>query len=312
MTLKKEDRIYVAGHRGMAGSAIVRKLMANGFENLLLPERSALDLLDSAAVQHFFDEEQPQIVILAAAKVGGIQANISAPVEFMLNNLTIQHHVISQSYLHGVRQLVFLGSSCIYPRDCPQPMKETDLLTGKLEPTNEGYALAKITGLKLLEYYFRQYGFRSISLIPCNLYGTNDSYDPAHAHVLSALIRKFVDAKNCNADEVTIWGTGLARREFMHVDDLASAVLHYMLHFDHAGPVNIGWGTDLAIHELVDMIKTQLGFKGRVLWDKSRPDGMMRKCMDVSHMRNAGFLPEITLEEGITRTVMEYKNLLFE
>ncbi|WP_442587811.1 GDP-L-fucose synthase family protein [Pedobacter sp. AW31-3R] len=309
MSLHKKDRIYVSGHTGMVGSAIVRMLQMKGFRNLILTDREELDLLDSNAVKQFFFACRPDIVILAAAKVGGIQANISSPVEFLLNNLTIQNNVISHSYLHGVRELLFFGSSCIYPKNCSQPMKEEHLLHGELEPTNEGYALAKISGLKLLEYYHKQYGFNSISLIPCNLYGTNDSFNPEHAHVLSSLVKKFVDAKCDKLGQVEIWGTGVAKREFMHVDDLAAAALYFMENYNHSPLINIGWGEEVSIKQLVNLIQTEVSFEGEIIWNSSKPDGMLRKCMDVSKMRNAGFKPEIVLKDGIRRTISEYENL---
>jgi len=309
MQLNKDDKIYVSGHTGMAGSAIVRKLRSEGFKNLLLCSRSALDLMDLAAVKKFFKEYKPDYVILAAAKVGGIQANIRQPVEFLLDNITIQNNIINQSYNNGVKKIVFLGSSCIYPKDCLQPMKEEYLLTGELEPTNEGYALAKIAGLKLLEFYKKQYGFQSLSLMPCNLYGTNDSFNIEQAHVLSSLVKKFSDAKKNHLEEVTVWGTGISRREFMHVDDLANAILYLMEHYDSSNFINVGWGKDVSIRELAEMISKEIGFEGKIYWDTTKPDGMRRKCMNVSKMKAAGFNPNISLTSGIKQTIMEYKNL---
>lgn len=291
----------------MYGSAIVRKLKMNGYNNLILKDRTELDLMDSNKVAVFFEENKPDFVFLAAAKVGGIQANIDNPVDFFYNNLTIQNNIIHQSYLNGVQKLVFLGSSCIYPKECPQPMKEEYLLTGKLEPTNEGYALAKISGLKMLEYYFKQYGFKSISLMPCNLYGTNDSFHPQHAHVLSSLIKKFVDAVDTNANKVEVWGTGIAMREFMHVDDAADAAVYFAENFEDPNFINVGWGEDLSIKDLVGIIKDEIGFTGEVIWDETKPNGMLKKCMDVTKMKNNGFSPKITLKEGIKKTIAEYK-----
>jgi GDP-L-fucose synthase len=293
----------------MYGSAIVRNLKQNGFTNLILKDRKALDLMDLTAVKTFFEEYKPEYVFLAAAKVGGIQANIASPVDFFFDNVTIQNNVIHQAYLNGVKKLIYLGSSCIYPKECPQPMKEEYLLTGKLEPTNEGYALAKICGLKLLEYYHTQQNFKSISLMPCNLYGTNDSFHAEHAHVLSSLIRKFVDAVDANASTVEIWGTGIAMREFMHVDDAAEAAVSLAQTYDDPKFVNVGWGIDISIKDLVEMIRKEVDFEGEVRWDASKPNGMLKKCMDVSKMKEIGFMPKITLKEGIKQTIAEYRTL---
>lgn len=303
------DRIYVAGHRGMVGSALVRLLEKRGFNNLIKFSSKELDLRDFIAVKNFFDSERPDVVILAAARVGGIQANINHPAEFLYDNLAIQNNVIHQSHLHGVRKFCFLGSSCIYPRECPQPMKEEYLLTGPLEPTNEGYALAKIAGLKMVEYYRKQYGFRGISVMPSNLYGTNDSFDPLHSHVLSALVRKFVDAVDRGLDSVTIWGTGIARRELMHVDDAAEAILFLLDTYDSSQFINIGLGEDVTIRELVEMVSKSAGFAGEINWDDSKPDGMLRKCLDISRLKALGYTPRISLRDGIQRTITEYKDL---
>ena len=307
--MDKNDKIYVAGHNGMVGSAIVRRLREHRFDNLVLRSHSELDLIDCAAVDDFFKTQKPDIVILAAARVGGIQANIDFPAQFLYENLAIQNNVISRSHLYKVKQFCFLGSSCVYPRQCPQPMKEEYLLTGPLEPTNEGYALAKIAGLKMVEFYRRQYAFNSISVMPCNLYGTGDSFDPMHSHVLSALVKKFVDAAIDGAECVTVWGTGTAKREFMHVDDAAEATLFLMDHYDSDRFINIGWGRDIAIRELAELIAEKAGFKGRIIWDNSRPDGMARKCLDVSQMNDRGYEPKITLTEGVEKTIEEYKML---
>ena len=307
--MNKQDKIYVAGHRGMVGSAIVRLLEKRGFGNLLMPSRSELDLNDSLAVVEFFRTEKPDIVILAAARVGGIQANLDFPAEFLYENLAIQNNVIHQSYLHGVKKLCFLGSSCIYPRQCPQPMKEEYLLTGPLEPTNESYALAKITGLKMVQAYHKQYGLDGVSVMPCNLYGTNDNFDPEHSHVLSALVKKFIDAADSAAKSVTVWGSGRARREFMHVDDAAEAILFVMDHSELTGLVNVGTGSDVTIKELASLIAEKAGFKGKIDWDTSRPDGMPRKCMDVSQISRLGFTPKISLGQGVQKTIEEYRQL---
>ncbi|RLD37731.1 MAG: GDP-L-fucose synthase [Bacteroidetes bacterium] len=305
--LTKKSRIYVAGHNGMVGYALVCSLKRRGFDNLILRSRKELDLRDPSAVRHLFETENPDIVILAAARVGGIQANIDYPAEFLYENLAIQNNVIHQSYLHGVRKFCFLGSSCIYPLECPQPMKEEYLLTGPVEPTNEGYAIAKIAGLKMIEFYRREYGFPGISVVPCNLYGTNDSFDPVHGHVLASLVKKFVDAVDSRARKVTIWGTGKARREFMHVDDAANAILFLLEHYDSSQIINIGWGQDVSIRELAFLIAKKTGFKGELTWDTSRSDGMLRKCMDVSRMKDLGYIPKITLEDGVMKTIDEYK-----
>ena len=307
--MKKESRIYIAGHRGMVGSAILRKLKERGYGNLNCATHEDLDLTRQEQVEIFFDKEQPEYVFLAAARVGGIQANIDHPAEFLYENLAIQNNVIHQSCLHGVKKLCFLGSSCIYPRACPQPMKEEYLLTGPLEPTNEGYALAKIAGLKMVEFYRKQHDLPWISVMPCNLYGTNDSFDPLHSHVLSALVKKIIDAVDNKSKGVTIWGTGTARREFMHVDDAAEAFLFLMEQYDSERIINIGWGEDVSIKELAALIAEKADFQGDLIWDKSRPDGMPRKCMDVSRMKDLGYFPVITLEKGIEKTIAEYRDL---
>ena len=307
--MNQTDRIYIAGHNGMVGSAIVRLLEKRGFDNLILRSSKELDLRDFLAVGKFFKAEKPDVVILAAARVGGIQANIDHPADFLYENLAIQNNVIHQSYLNGVKKFCFLGSSCIYPRECPQPMKEEYLLTGPLEPTNEGYALAKIAGIKMIEFYRKQYGLHGISVMPCNLYGTNDSFDPLHAHVLSALVKKFVDAADNKAQSVTMWGTGTARREFMHVDDAAEAILFLMEYYDSPQLINIGWGEDVSIKELALLIAQKAGFEGELIWDTTKPDGMLRKCMDVSRIKTLGYASKITLKKGIQKTIEEYREL---
>lgn len=308
-SMNKSDKIYVAGHRGMVGSSVVRLLEKYGFTNLILRTREELDLRNFSAVKTFFDEERPDVVILAAARVGGIKANMDFPAEFLYDNLTIQNNVIHQAYLHEVKKFCFLGSSCVYPRECQQPMKEEYLLTGALEPTNEAYAIAKIAGLKLVQYYRKQHKFNGISIMPCNLYGTNDSFDPLHSHVLSALVKKFVDAVDSSVENVTVWGTGIARREFMHVDDAAAAIVFMTENYDAPKIINIGWGKDIPIKELAALIAKKSGFKGRLSWDSTKPDGMLRKCMDVSKMRTMGFSPKITIEEGIEKTIAEYQGI---
>jgi GDP-L-fucose synthase len=309
MLLSRSTKIYVAGHHGMVGSATLRLLKQQGFTKLTTATSTELDLTSQSAVDDFFIRERPKAVILCAAKVGGIQANIENPASFLLDNLQIQNNVMSASLEHGVKHFVFLGSSCIYPKESPQPMKEEYLLTGKLEPTNEGYAIAKIAGIKLLEGMHKQYGFNSISLMPCNLYGPNDSFDLQHSHVLSALVKRFEDARAAGAATVTLWGTGVARREFMHVDDMARAILFMMEHYEECGFINIGVGEDISIRELAEAVAAMTSFGGKILWDNSKPDGMLRKCMDVSRMKAMGFMPQITLDAGIKQMIEIYRAL---
>jgi GDP-L-fucose synthase len=307
--MNKNKKIYIAGHNGMVGSATMRLMQKEGYTNLIYKSSKELNLTDQAAVHSFFQNEKPEIVILAAAKVGGIQANIENPATFLVDNLNIQNNICQASLQHGVEKLVFLGSSCIYPKECPQPMKEEYLLTGKLEPTNEGYALAKIAGLKLLEGMHKQYGFNSISLMPCNLYGPNDSFDLKHSHVLSALVKRFTDAADNNDADITLWGTGIARREFLHVDDVAKAIVFMMENYSNPNFINIGCGYDVSIKELAEMIAAKTGFKGEIKWDSSKPNGMLRKCMDVSRQKEIGFEPQITLQQGVDQMIEIYKTL---
>jgi GDP-L-fucose synthase len=307
--IQKSSKVYIAGHRGMLGSAIHRAFLSQGFTNVITADKAQLNLLDQNKVNAFFKSEKPEFVILAAAKVGGINANMTYPAQFLYENLEIQNNVIHASFQNEVKKFVFLGSSCIYPKSCPQPMKEEYLLTGPLEPTNEGYALAKISGLKMLEFYNKQYGFESISLMPCNLYGPNDSFDLQHSHVLSALVKRFTDAKINNDDKITLWGTGVARREFMHVDDAAHSVLYMLQHYNSPEFINVGWGDDISIKELAHLIAQKVNFKGQIIWDSSKPDGMLRKCMDVSKMKNVGFNPQITLDKGIDQMIELYNTL---
>lgn len=306
--MEKESKIYVAGHRGLAGSAILRHLQGAGYVNLVTQTHNELDLCNQQAVADFFATEKPEYVFLAAGKVGGIQANIENPAPFLYDNLAIQMNVIHQAYLSGgVKKLLILGSSCIYPRECPQPMKEEYLLDGKLEPTNEGYALSKIVALKLGEFYKKQYGFNAIAIMPCNLYGQNDSFDPLHSHVLSATVRKFVDAVDEGRDKVVMWGTGNARREFLNVDDMADAALFMMEHYEGDTFINVGSGEDFSIRELAEKVAKHIGFEGEIEWDSTKPDGMMRKCLDVTRMQEMGFTPKISLDEGIDNVIAEYK-----
>lgn len=309
VAMKKDDKIFVAGHKGMVGSAIVRSLRSEGYANIITVIREELDLRNEKAVESFFESEKPDYVFLAAAKVGGIKANITYPVEFLRDNLMIQNNIIHQCYKTGVKKLVFLGSSCVYPRECPQPMKEEYLLTGPLEPTNEGYALAKIAGLRLVQYYYKEYGLKSICPMSCNLYGTGDSFDLDNSHVLAALVRKFVDAVNEEKDKVVLWGSGIARREFMHVDDLAMALLFLLERWDSPEIINVGSGEDVSIKELADMVSRKVGFKGKITWDTKMPDGMPKKCLDSSKLKALGFKPQIPLEEGIVMVIEDYRSL---
>ena len=304
--MKMNSRIYIAGHKGMVGSAIVRALIAQGYLNIITVSKKEVDLRISQQVERFFKSEQPDYVFLAAAKVGGIYANLTYPADFLYDNLMIQNNIIRYSSENSVKKLLFLGSSCIYPRDCPQPMKEEYLLSGPLEPTNEGYALAKISGLKLAQFYHQQYGLKSICPMPCNLYGTNDNFDPQKSHVLSALVKKFVDAVKLNLAKVVLWGSGAARREFMHVDDLANALLFLMEYYDSPTIINVGWGMDVSIKELANLIAKKAGYKGEIHWDLNMPDGMPRKCLDISAIHSLGFKPKISLEEGIDQVINEY------
>ncbi len=297
--MQKNSKIYIAGHKGMVGSAFVRKLQLEGYTNLILRTSGALDLTNQQAIISFFEEEQPEYVFLAAAKVGGIEANNTYRAQFLYENLMIQNNVIHQSYVHKVKKLLFLASSCIYPKLAPQPIKESYLLTGELEPTNEPYAIAKIAGVKLCENYNRQYGCNFISVMPTNLYGPNDNYDLKNAHVLPALLSKFHEAKQNNANTVEVWGTGTPKREFLHVDDLATACFHLMLTYQGNVAVNIGTGSDVSIKELAELIKKITHFKGNIVWNTSKPDGTPRKLLDVGLIHSLGWKHFIQLEEGI-------------
>ena len=300
--MNRDGLIFVAGHLGMVGAAVVRELRRQGYANLLLRTSAELDLRDQAAVNAFFAAEKPEYVVLAAAKVGGIHANNTYPAEFIRDNLQIEVNVIEAARTQGVKKLCFLGSSCIYPRLAPQPIPEDALLTGPLEPTNEWYAIAKIAGLKLCQAYRRQYGFDAIVLMPTNLYGPGDNYHPENSHVLPALLRRFHEAKVAGAPEVVVWGSGTPRREFLHADDLAAAVVHLMQVYSDEAPVNVGCGEDLSIRELAEMIADVVGYTGRIAWDASKPDGTPRKWLDVSRIRSLGWQPSIPLREGIAAT----------
>jgi len=309
-----DSKIYVAGHKGMVGSALVRKLQSVGYTNLILRTRQELDLLDQKAVANFFALEKPEYVILAAAKVGGILANNTYPADFLYQNLQIQNNVIHNAYLSGVKKLLFLGSSCIYPKSCPQPMKEEYLLTGELEPTNEAYAIAKIAGIKMCQSYNRQYGTNFIAVMPTNLYGPNDNFDPETSHLFAAFVRKFSEAKKNNAKSVKVWGTGVARREFLHVDDMADGCLFLLQNFNptkeqnEKGEIfcNLGTGQDLTVKELVEHFKQVLDYQGDLEWDSTKPDGMSQKLLDVSKMHDMGWRHTIDLDEGIKRTCEWY------
>jgi GDP-L-fucose synthase len=303
--MKTEDKIYIAGHRGMVGSALTRKLIAEGYQNLITKTSAQLDLRNQQAVNQFFQTEKPTHVFLAAAKVGGILANNTYRGEFLYDNLMIQNNIINAAKDNGVEKLMFLGSSCIYPKLAPQPLKEDYLLTGELEPTNEPYAIAKIAGIKLCDGYRHQYGCNFISVMPTNLYGPNDNYDLEKSHVLPALIRKFHEAKKRGDESVTIWGTGSPRREFLHVDDLADACYYLMQTYNEPGLVNIGTGEDIPIKDLALLIKDIVGFEGKLEHDLSKPDGTPRKLMDVSKLKAAGWTAKIGLKEGVERVYQE-------
>ncbi|HET9049954.1 MAG TPA: GDP-L-fucose synthase [Chiayiivirga sp.] len=294
-----ESRVYVAGHRGMVGSAIVRRLRADGFTNLVLRTHAELDLTDQAAVDAFFASERPEYVFLAAAKVGGIHANSTYPADFIRDNLAIQTNVIHSAWKHGARKLLFLGSSCIYPRDCPQPIKEEYLLTGPLEPTNEWYAIAKIAGIKLCQAYRKQYGFNAICAMPTNLYGPGDNYHPENSHVVPALIRRFHEAKLRGDKNVVIWGTGTPLREFLHVDDLAEACLLLMQRYGGEQIVNVGSGEEVSIAQLAQLIAKAVGYQGRLVFDASKPDGTPRKLLDLSRLAAFGRTPKTSLADGV-------------
>ena len=306
--MNKQDKIYIAGHRGMVGSAILRALQAQGYSNFLLRTSGELDLRNQQAVAVFFAEEKPDYVFLAAAKVGGIIANNTFRGDFIYENLMIQSNVIHQAYVNKVKKLMFLGSSCIYPKLAPQPLKEEYLLTGLLEPTNEPYAIAKIAGIKMCDGYRDQYGCNFISVMPTNLYGPNDNYDLNNSHVLPAMLRKFIMAKRNGDATVTIWGTGSPKREFLHANDLAEACLFLMENYNDSGLVNIGIGDDISILDLAVLVKKTVGFEGDILTDPSKPDGTPRKLMDVSKLNGLGWKAKITLEEGIQRVYEEIKN----
>lgn len=307
MTLDRTKKIYVAGHRGLVGSALIRRLEKDGFINIVTKTHGELDLTRQSDVEGFFAEEKPAYVILAAAKVGGIHANDTYPADFIMKNLQIECNVIDAAYKNGVEKLLFLGSSCIYPRECPQPIKEEYLLSGYLEKTNEAYALAKIAGLKMCAYYNQQYGTDYISVMPCNLYGINDNFSLENSHVLPALMRKFHEAKVKNEPTVTVWGSGKPLREFLNVDDLADACLYLMDHYSGNEFFNVGSGKEITIFELAEMVKKVTGYQGKIVMDSSKPDGTPRKLTDISRLKAMGWKPKIDLEEGLKQTYEWYK-----
>jgi len=306
--MEKKDLIFIAGHRGLVGSAIIRNLKVEGYTRMSTRTRAELDLTNREAVEQFFARERPAIVVQAAAKVGGIKANNDWPVEFLLENLQIQNNLIRAAHEYGVRKLLFLGSSCIYPKYAPQPIPESALLTGPLEPTNEAYAMAKLCGIKLCQAYNREYGTNFISAMPTNLYGPNDNFDLETSHVLAALLRKAHEAKVSGAREIVAWGSGEPRREFLHVDDLASACLFLLRNYDSPEIINVGSGADLTIRELAELVCDVVGFRGELTWDRSRPDGTPRKLVDISKIKSLGWKPTISLREGITRTYEWFKS----
>jgi GDP-L-fucose synthase len=300
--LSNVARIYVAGHRGLVGSAVVRSLNAQGYRNLIVRTHQELDLTEQRDVREFFAAEKPDAVIMAAARVGGIFANSSKPAVFIRDNLMMQDNVIDAAYRSGVKKFVFLGSSCIYPKLAPQPIKEDYLLTGPLEATNEWYAVAKIAGLKMCQAYRREFGFKAISLMPTNLYGPGDNFDRENSHVLPALIRRFHEAKLRNDATVTVWGTGTPRREFLHVDDMADAVVYLLKQYDDEPIVNVGWGKDVTIHELAELLMSIIGYQGKLKFDSSKPDGTPRKLLDTERLSKLGWQPKISLKDGLAQT----------
>ncbi|MCH9616877.1 MAG: GDP-L-fucose synthase [Chlamydiia bacterium] len=305
--LNKDAKIYVAGHNGLVGRALVSKLMEAGFTNIITRSSTELDLRDQAQTEAFFEKEKPEYVYLAAAKVGGILANSEHPGTFIYDNLAIELNVINTAYKKGVKKLLFLGSSCIYPKECPQPIYEEYLLTAPLETTNKSYAIAKIAGIELCQAYKKQYGFNAICCMPSNLYGAHDNFDLTNSHVLPALIRKFVEAKKNDADSVEIWGTGTTKREFLYVEDLALALIFLMDNYDDEQIINVGTGRDISILDLANIIKEETGFEGEITHDLSKPDGTMRKLLNVHRLKEAGFTAQTPLRDGIRKTIEWYK-----
>ena len=310
MIFDQKTRILVTGANGMVGKAVVKVLSKNSNTHLLCPNRKELDLRSKTKVFEYFESHKPDYVFMIAAKVGGIKANMDEPVAFLNDNLKIQLNLFEACYKYKPKKNMFIGSSCIYPKNCPQPMKEEYLLTGKLEPTNEGYALAKIIGLKMAEYYYQKHGMITVCPMVCNIYGTNDNFNLNNSHVLSAMIKRFVDAKKEGVKQVELWGTGTPTREFIHVDDVARGLIYLIENVDDARIINLGTGNDISIKALSHLISKIVKFEGKIIWDTSKPDGMQKKCLDVSVLNNLGFKHKIELEEGIQQTVSEYRNIL--
>lgn len=304
------DKILVTGSSGMVGSNLVEHLINNGYNNILTPNRSELNLLNFNSVDNYFSKYCPDYVFMIAAKVGGIGANVQDPVGFLIENLEIEINLFKVCLKYKTKKNLFLGSSCIYPKDSPQPMNEEYLMTGVLEPTNEGYALSKIVGLKLTEYYYKQYGMLTVCPMPCNIYGTNDHFDLEKSHVLTALVKKFVDASLNDSSEVVLWGTGVARREFIHVSDVVRGLLFLMNNYDKTDIINLGTGIDHSIKELAEIISRKVGYKGNIFWDSSKPDGMMKKCMSIEKLKKIGFNAVMSIDKGIDLTIKEYYNLI--
>lgn len=310
--MDRTQAVLITGVTGMVGAAVQRLLVQEGFSHILAPSHQELDLLDQTQVNQYFTAHRPEYVLMIAAKVGGIGANRADPVGFLAENVRMALNLFEACHHYHTRKNLFLGSSCIYPREASQPMTESDLLTGPLEPTNEGYALAKIVGLKLAEYYYHQHSMLTICPMPCNIYGTNNHFDLQNSHVLAALVRRFVDAQDEALPTVTLWGTGAARREFIHVQDVARAILFLMEHHDRPDIINVGTGVDLTIRELATLVARMVGYTGNILWDVAMPDGMPRKCLDIAKLTALGFRAEITLEAGIAQTIAEYRTLKSE
>lgn len=303
-------RVYVAGHRGLVGSAILRKLAELGIDNVLVSDRRELDLTDRPSVRRYFDQHRPEFVFLAAAKVGGIAANVAAPVSFLLDNLAIQNNVLEACQAFGVTKTMLLGSSCVYPREAPQPIRESSFMTGPLEPTNESYAVAKVAGIRLAAALHTEYGTRIVCPMPCNVYGPNDHFEFERSHVVSALVRRFVEAKDAGLPEVTMWGSGAARREFMHADDLADACVFLMNHYESPDLINVGTGVDQTIRELAELIAAAVGYTGRMAWDRTKPDGMPRKLLDVSKINDLGWRSRIDFTMGLPGVIDECRRYL--
>lgn len=305
--MNRNSKIFVAGHKGLVGSAIVRLLQKENYKNIITRTKEELDLRNFVRVEKFFKKERPEYVFLAAAKVAGIKANNQFPAEFLLENLQIQNSVIEQCYRTKVKKIIFLGSNCVYPRNSPQPMKEKYLFTGWPEPTNEGYALAKLAGLRLVQYYGKEYGMKSLNVMPCSLFGPNDSFDPEKSHVITAMVKKFIDAIENKDKSVTFWGTGKVKREYMHVDDLAEAILFLLNNYDSPEVINIGAGMEITIKDLARKIALLTNFRGNILWDITKPDGVQRKCLDITKLKSLGFSAKIPFDTGLLQVIKNYR-----